>query len=682
MVCCLTMTAVFVSPAPALNVIVPPATVTLAACAATGTARRARSESRHSRTARIISGTLTHLDRARVSSRRVALPTRAGSALFQTFRQGCVPEAVGLPSVNTGGDAPSTELGTMERMTGTSWRSHLSAVLIGGASVVAVTLAIYALREVMPAVATGVLYMLPVLLVSTVWGLWPGVVTAFAGAAAFNFFHIPPTGRFTIADEENWVALVVFLVAAVVTSTLAGTARSRAEEADRRRQEADLSTEMARVLLGGSKLDEALAVVGQRIAQAFDLPWVKVMSAWVDSDDRGRALPVVVDGDRAGTVIVPRDLDPGRLEAIERRVVPSLETLLSAARQREGLEAQVIETRALRRSERRQDRAAALGLPRPALAVDRDHRGRRRPPLTDPRRERARGADRGDRSRERAPHPPGRQPARPLAPAGGSGRAGHRRVPGRRRDRSRNRRRRGAPGAASRSRSTKDCRRSRSTRAQLERALANVIENAGRYARRRAGHGQRPAGRRPCGDPRLRSRARDSRGGAGADLRAVLPAGRQDQGGSGLGLAIARGFVEANGERCAPSRCRARARPSSIQLPLAPALAPAVSARQVSERRRVLVCDDEAADPAGAAGDPRRRRIRGRARDERSRGARRGRRPPAGRGDHRPRSSPTATGSRSAARFASGAGCRSSSSRRSATSARRCARSTRAPTTT
>ena len=71
------------------------------------------------------------------------------------------------------------------------------------------------------------------LLVSSYWGLTLGVVTSVASAAAFNCFHIPPTGRFTIAEEENWVALVVFLVVAGVTSTLAGAARARAEEAER-----------------------------------------------------------------------------------------------------------------------------------------------------------------------------------------------------------------------------------------------------------------------------------------------------------------------------------------------------------------------------------------------------------------------------------------------------------------
>jgi two-component system sensor histidine kinase KdpD len=188
----------------------------------------------------------------------------------------------------------------------TGLRATATGVVVSAASIAAVTLAIFALRDVMPVEAAGVLYLLPVLLASSYWGLTLGILTSIASATAFNFFHIPPTGRFTIAEEGNWVALAVFVVAAGVTATLAGAARMRAEEAERRRSEADLTAEMARVLLGGENLEDSLRVVGQRIAQAFDLPWVDVETRWTDSDQRRRALPVVVDGQRAGTVAVPR----------------------------------------------------------------------------------------------------------------------------------------------------------------------------------------------------------------------------------------------------------------------------------------------------------------------------------------------------------------------------------------
>ena len=92
----------------------------------------------------------------------------------------------------------------------------------------AITALIYPLREIAPAVSTGVLYLLAVLVVSIFWGLWLGLATSLASAAAFNFFHIPPTGQFTIADGENWVALATFFVAAVIASSLAELARARA----------------------------------------------------------------------------------------------------------------------------------------------------------------------------------------------------------------------------------------------------------------------------------------------------------------------------------------------------------------------------------------------------------------------------------------------------------------------
>jgi two-component system sensor histidine kinase KdpD len=223
----------------------------------------------------------------------------------------------------------------------------LTAVVL---SVGAVTAANYGLREVVPVVATGVVYLLAVLLVSIRWGLWMGVATAFLSALAWNYFHLPPTGELSIADGENWVALAAFLVVAAVTSALAGQATARAEEAEGRRREADLSAEMARLLLGATEVEESLQLVGQRIAQAFGLSSVTVAMSWVDSDQRQRALPLVVDGSRIGTVLVPRDTDPATLDLLQDRVVPALETLVSAARRRDELEAQVIETKALRRS--------------------------------------------------------------------------------------------------------------------------------------------------------------------------------------------------------------------------------------------------------------------------------------------------------------------------------------------
>ena len=231
-------------------------------------------------------------------------------------------------------------------------RHTSTGLIVATGAVIAGTIAIYGLREVMPVAGAGIVYLLPVLLTSIRWGLWLGVATAIASAAAFNWFHLPPSGNWTIADEHNWITLAAFLVVAVVTSGLADASRARTEEAERRRREADLIAEMARVLLGGSSLDDSLAIVGDRIASAYELPWVRVTASWWrGSGASDRPLPIVVGGDRAGTVVIPKDAPPEVIEAIEQRVIPGLETLLTAARQRDELAAQVIETRALRRSD-------------------------------------------------------------------------------------------------------------------------------------------------------------------------------------------------------------------------------------------------------------------------------------------------------------------------------------------
>src|ERR1700724_4382377 len=79
-------------------------------------------------------------------------------------------------------------------------------VTIAAAGVALATLAVYPLKTLAPVVSLSVVYLPAVLLVSVYWGLLLGLLTSLASAAAFNFFHIPPVGQFTIADGRNWGA--------------------------------------------------------------------------------------------------------------------------------------------------------------------------------------------------------------------------------------------------------------------------------------------------------------------------------------------------------------------------------------------------------------------------------------------------------------------------------------------
>jgi two-component system sensor histidine kinase KdpD len=213
------------------------------------------------------------------------------------------------------------------------------------------TLILYPLKEAAPVVSLGVVYVPAVLIVAVIWGAALGGATAVLSALSFNFFHLPPVGQFAISDSSNWVALIVFLVAAALASSLAEVTRMRARDAEARRREADLAAEMAQLLLRGNRLADALPTAAARLARALELRSAAIELQAVEGDERSIAFPLREGTTRLGTLLVPADASETSLRRLQERVVPSLEALLSAAREREGLLGGVVETAALRRAD-------------------------------------------------------------------------------------------------------------------------------------------------------------------------------------------------------------------------------------------------------------------------------------------------------------------------------------------
>jgi two-component system sensor histidine kinase KdpD len=114
--------------------------------------------------------------------------------------------------------------------------SRRTGTIVAVAAVALCTLILYPLQQIAPVVSLGVVYLLAVLVVSVIWGAWLGFATAVLSAAAFNFFHLPPVGQFTIRNSSNWVALIAFLVAAALASSVAEVTRARARETEERRR--------------------------------------------------------------------------------------------------------------------------------------------------------------------------------------------------------------------------------------------------------------------------------------------------------------------------------------------------------------------------------------------------------------------------------------------------------------
>jgi signal transduction histidine kinase len=217
-------------------------------------------------------------------------------------------------------------------------------ILFVVASTAAETLVVYPLRQVAPEISLGVVYLPGVLVVSSVWGLALGVMTAVLSTAAFDFFHVSPVGSIVFGGREGQAALVILLAVALVLSCVAALARSRAieadagrQEADERRREADLAAGMARLLLRTSDLRAALPEAAARLARALGLPAATIELEPVAAEQDSAAFPLRGDGVVLGTLLVPAGLALSTQARIRERVVPSVAALLRAAHERETM---------------------------------------------------------------------------------------------------------------------------------------------------------------------------------------------------------------------------------------------------------------------------------------------------------------------------------------------------------
>src|SRR3989304_3840849 len=78
----------------------------------------------------------------------------------------------------------------------------------------------------------ALLLLLVVLATATAAHLRVAIAVSVAAMFAFNFFLLPPFHTLTIADPQNWVALFVFVVVAIIASQLSAAVRQRASEAE------------------------------------------------------------------------------------------------------------------------------------------------------------------------------------------------------------------------------------------------------------------------------------------------------------------------------------------------------------------------------------------------------------------------------------------------------------------
>ncbi len=162
-------------------------------------------------------------------------------------------------------------------------RGHLPAILrtpwvgyaAGLAAVGLMSVVIGLVLTVLSITNLSMLYLIVVLATAVTFGLGPAIVASVAAFFIFNWFFTQPLHTLTINDPAEWIALLLFLIIAVITGQLAASQRQRTDEAEQHEREAIVLYDVVR-LMSEPDFDRALRAVAERLVAEMPLAAVSI----------------------------------------------------------------------------------------------------------------------------------------------------------------------------------------------------------------------------------------------------------------------------------------------------------------------------------------------------------------------------------------------------------------------
>jgi two-component system sensor histidine kinase KdpD len=158
------------------------------------------------------------------------------------------------------------------------------------------TLVLANLRGHLNLTSNMLVFMAGVVAVALVGGFLPALVAAVAGSLLLNYYFTPPLYKWTIAQANNALALVIFVAVGLAVSSVVDTAARRTKQAARASAESELLATTAGSVLRGQR---ALSAVLDRVREAFGMDSVTLLERQPDQAAQGaeiQAGPPGTDG--------------------------------------------------------------------------------------------------------------------------------------------------------------------------------------------------------------------------------------------------------------------------------------------------------------------------------------------------------------------------------------------------
>ena len=152
---------------------------------------------------------------------------------------------------------------------GSIWRRYVTDTLFPFAAALAITFFIY-FNKLYPGIPNiSFLYLLVVIGFASTRGLYSAIIASVTAFLSFDYFLVEPFFTFAINRLEEWLALFIFLVTAIITGQLASALRLRAQEAVLRERETRALYDLVNAAASERQLERQLTVVARAILTNF-----------------------------------------------------------------------------------------------------------------------------------------------------------------------------------------------------------------------------------------------------------------------------------------------------------------------------------------------------------------------------------------------------------------------------
>ncbi|MFC3580083.1 sensor histidine kinase [Sphingomonas hylomeconis] len=152
----------------------------------------------------------------------------------------------------------------------TGWGAPSGYAITAGLIVVITALA-SALFHVLNLGNVALLYLLPVMVAASLFGLRTGLFAGIVSSLAYNFFFLPPVGTFSVNNPENLISIFVLLGVAIATSQLTSRVRAQADLASASARTNATLAGFLRQLSSVNDPAEAARMICEDVSRVFDV---------------------------------------------------------------------------------------------------------------------------------------------------------------------------------------------------------------------------------------------------------------------------------------------------------------------------------------------------------------------------------------------------------------------------